>query len=143
MNTIKHCLKIFRHNSKIICLMFSLMSIVSCCTKTSSDKIISGNYYYSVKTAIGTGHSMSNVNLLYINNGERKIISKHTGSINSSTDRSFNWKVFGKNIVYVEYNPSNATESLKLFSPETGVHILSSDYIDYPKVIVNDSGITC
>jgi hypothetical protein len=133
-----------RMSMPLIASAFLAILVAGC----SGVKPLGGSYY--LKTVYAPPNILSepgggSLHLLHKRGLRRIEISDRVGAFNTSIHRDFNWRVYGRNLAFVEYDTGPPQLSFRLFiySEQHGRVLVDSDFSRYWKVIADETGIIC
>jgi hypothetical protein len=124
----------------------TLIFLVALLTGCSSVQPLGGPYYLKSVDALPSPEPGVGSLLLFYKTGLRKTeISKRVGAFNDSIYRDFNWRVYGRNLAFVEYDsrPAGIKFQLFVYSEQHGRILVDPEFSQYWKVIASEIGITC
>jgi hypothetical protein len=82
--------------------------------------------------------------LIYKNGGKTKEVSPSPGGFGSTIYDQFSWRLYGRNLVYIEnrLEEKGTRFQLKVYSEIHGNTVIGTNFW-YWKIMADDSGITC
>ena len=93
---------------------------------------------FSWEPAYGTVH------LLYRHEGRTVHITDRTCAFGDSVHRSFDYRLYGSNLAYVEFDRERVSLfRFHVYSERNGKVLVDYDFSRYWKVVANDTGIIC